>query len=192
MNRTICAFTAMALTVSFAQLASGGQSGTAAEAKAMLERAVTALKANEAAALSQFNDRRDSRFHDRDLCVFCNNLSDGKMTAHPNHALIGMDAHAIRGDLLMQRINDALKDIPEGRVANRLQLPQARDNRACPETIVHNKGWKRGLRSGLLQVAPAVPISSFPKKVITGLHHRFGRVIGETPGITSSEKIASL
>ena len=50
MNRTICAFTAIALTVSFAQLASGGQSGTAAEAKAMLERAVTALKANEAAA----------------------------------------------------------------------------------------------------------------------------------------------
>ena len=117
MNRTICAFTAIALTVSFAQLASGGQSGTAAEAKAMLERAVTALKANEAAALSQFNDRRDSRFHDRDLYVFCNNLSDGKMTAHPNHALIGMDTHAISGDLLMQRINDALKDIPEGRVA---------------------------------------------------------------------------
>ena len=117
MNRAICAFTATALTVSFAQLASGGQSGTAAEAKAMLERAVTALKANEAAALSQFNDRRDSRFHDRDLYVFCNNLSDGKMTAHPNHALIGMDTHAISGDLLMQRINDALKDIPEGRVA---------------------------------------------------------------------------
>jgi hypothetical protein len=39
------------------------------------------------------------------------------MTAHPNHALIGMDIHAISGDLLMQRINDALKDIPEGRVA---------------------------------------------------------------------------
>jgi hypothetical protein len=28
-----------------------------------------------------------------------------------------MATHAISGDLLMQRMNDALKDIPEGRVA---------------------------------------------------------------------------
>jgi hypothetical protein len=83
MNRTTCAFTAIALSVSFAQLASGGQSGTAAEAKAMLERAVTALKVNEAAALRQFNDRRDSRFHDRDLYVFCSNLFRWKNDGTP-------------------------------------------------------------------------------------------------------------
>ena len=51
----------------------------------MLERAAAALKANEAAALNEFNDKHDRRFHDRDLYVFCNTLSDGKMTAHPNH-----------------------------------------------------------------------------------------------------------
>jgi hypothetical protein len=117
MNRIVCAVIAIALTVSLAQWASAGQSGTAAEAKAMLERAVKALKANEAAALKEFNDKYDRLFHDRDLYVFCNNLSDGKMTAHPNHALIGMDTRAISGDLLMQRINDALKDIPDGSVA---------------------------------------------------------------------------
>jgi hypothetical protein len=118
MNRTFCAITAITLTLSLsAELANARQSGTAAEAKTMLERAVAALKANDATALSEFSDKHDKRFHDRDLYVFCNSLSDGKMTAHPNSALIGMDAHAINGDMLMQRINDALKDIPEGSIA---------------------------------------------------------------------------
>jgi hypothetical protein len=97
--------------------ASARQFGTAAEAKGMLERAAAALKANEAAALSEFNDKHDKNFHDRDLYVFCNNLSDGKMTAHPNHALIGMDSHSISGSMLMQKINDTLKDMTEGSVA---------------------------------------------------------------------------
>ena len=117
MNRTFCAFTAVTLSLSLsAELASARQSGTAAEAKAMLERAAAALKANEAAALNEFNDKHDRRFHDRDLYVFCNTLSDGKMTAHPNPSLIGRDSHAIIGDMLMQKINDALKDTPEGSV----------------------------------------------------------------------------
>jgi hypothetical protein len=108
---------ALNLTLSLsAEPASARQFGTAAEAKAMLERAAAALKANEAAALSEFNDKRDRHFHDRDLYVFCNNLSDGKMTAHPNPALIGMDSHAISGNMLMQKIDDALKDMTEGTV----------------------------------------------------------------------------
>ncbi len=37
-----------------------------AEAKALLEKAVAALKANEAAALADFN-KKDSPFRDRDL-----------------------------------------------------------------------------------------------------------------------------
>src|SRR5262245_31558880 len=82
-TRTICAFIVINLTLSLStELASTRQFGTAAEAKAMLERAAAALKANEAAALSEFNDKHDRHFHDRDLYVFCNNLSDGKMTAH--------------------------------------------------------------------------------------------------------------
>jgi len=82
----------------------------------MLERAATALKANEATALKGFNDKYDKRVHDRDLYVFCNSLSDGKMTAHPNSALIGKESHSISGDLLMQKIDDKLQDIPEGTV----------------------------------------------------------------------------
>jgi hypothetical protein len=105
------------LTLSMStQLSSAGQSGSAVEAKAMLERAAVALKANEATALKEFNDKYDKRFHDRDLYVFCNSLSDGKMTAHPNSALIGKDSHSISGDVLMKKIDDKLQDIPEGTV----------------------------------------------------------------------------
>jgi hypothetical protein len=114
MNRTFCAFTAVTLSLHLsAGLANARQSGTAAEAKAMLVRAAAALTANEAAALNEFNDKHDRRFHDRDLYVFCNTLSDGKMTAHPNPALIGRDSHAIIGDMLMQKKSTTLLRTPQ-------------------------------------------------------------------------------
>ena len=47
------------------------QLGTAEEAKAMLRRAVLALKSNEAIALSEFNDPDNKQFRDRDLYIFC-------------------------------------------------------------------------------------------------------------------------
>ena len=60
------AFAALAL------LSSGASFGaepfaTADEAKAMLDRAVAALKSNEAAALKQFNDEKNKEFRARDL-----------------------------------------------------------------------------------------------------------------------------
>jgi signal transduction histidine kinase len=64
--------------VAFAQ--SG--TGTAAEAKAMLEKAVAAVKANEAHALEMFTKGEDG-FKDRDLYVFCGG-PNGNFTAHPS------------------------------------------------------------------------------------------------------------
>jgi hypothetical protein len=82
MNRTLFVSAIAALALLFgAGLSGAQQSGTAAEAKAMLERAVAALKANEATALSEFNDKNNKQFRDRDLYVFCVNMSDGKITA---------------------------------------------------------------------------------------------------------------
>ena len=43
------------------------QSGTAAEARAMLDRGAVALKANATAALTAFNDKNNKEYHDRDL-----------------------------------------------------------------------------------------------------------------------------
>jgi signal transduction histidine kinase len=65
-----------------------GQTGTAAEAKAMLARAVAAIKADEAAALSAFTAGAEG-FRDRDLYVFCGD-ADGITTAHgADGALVG-------------------------------------------------------------------------------------------------------
>ena len=56
--------------------------GTAQEAKAMLERAVAAVKEDKAKALDMFNNG-DGGFKDRDLYVWCANASDGIVTAQP-------------------------------------------------------------------------------------------------------------
>ncbi len=56
--------------------------GTEAEAKAMLEKAIAAMKENKEKALEMFN-KGAGGFRDRDLYVFCANASDGILTAHP-------------------------------------------------------------------------------------------------------------
>ena len=71
-----------ALTLSAA--AFGQEYGTAEEARAMLERAVAAIKQDKAKALEMFNEESGA-FRDRDLYVFCANQSDGIETAHPTH-----------------------------------------------------------------------------------------------------------
>ena len=58
------------------------QYGTAVEAKAMLERAVAAVKEDKAKALDMFN-KGEGGFKDRDLYVCCANASDGIITATP-------------------------------------------------------------------------------------------------------------
>src|SRR5687767_14959456 len=62
--------------------AAQAQYGTEKEARAMLERAVTALKGNKDKALEMIN-KGEGGFKDRDLYVFCANASDGVITAHP-------------------------------------------------------------------------------------------------------------
>src|SRR5262245_18103501 len=59
-----------------------GQYGTAEEAKALLEKAVAAVKQDKAKALEMFN-KGEGGFKDRDLYVACANASDGVVTAHP-------------------------------------------------------------------------------------------------------------
>ena len=56
--------------------------GTAEEAKAMLNRVVTALKEDKKKALEDFNSGNGG-FKDRDLYVLCANASDGTITATP-------------------------------------------------------------------------------------------------------------
>jgi signal transduction histidine kinase len=74
-------YAAVLCTAAFAQTA---EYGTAEEARAMLEKAVEAVKADKAKALDMFN-KGEGGFKDRDLYVFCANASDGVETAHPTH-----------------------------------------------------------------------------------------------------------
>jgi cytochrome c len=68
--------------------------GTAAEAQAMLQKALTEMKANPTAAIAKFN-KADGGFRDRDLYVFCFEMGTGKFTAHPNPAFINTDVRAL-------------------------------------------------------------------------------------------------
>lgn len=95
-------------------LADAQVGATAPEARAMLEKAIAALKADKADALAKF-PRMDSGFRDRDLYVFCFNTSDGKFTAHVSSALMGKDVRTLKAgtDPLGQRMLDTVKGIPE-------------------------------------------------------------------------------
>jgi hypothetical protein len=73
---------AVTLVVSTAASVAAAEFGTPEEAKAMLERAVAAVKEDKAKALDMFN-AGEGGFKDRDLYVYCANASDGILTAHP-------------------------------------------------------------------------------------------------------------
>jgi signal transduction histidine kinase len=72
----------VALIFAAAETSRAGQYGTPEEAKALLEKAVAAVKQDEAKALDMFN-KGEGGFKDRDLYVSCASASDGIVTAHP-------------------------------------------------------------------------------------------------------------
>jgi len=119
MNRRIVTFALASVAILAAAPIAIAQSGTGAEAKAMFDRAVAALKGGEAAALAAFNDKGNKDYHDRDLYVFCYDMTDGKFTAHPNDKLMGTDVRALKAgdDPLGQRIFDTIKNAPEATVS---------------------------------------------------------------------------
>ena len=88
---------ALVLTLSpmaFAQ----GQLGTPEQAKAMLVKAVAAVKADKAKALDMFA-KGEGGFLDHDLYPFCFDISDGKIHpfANPNgKQLFGTDARNLK------------------------------------------------------------------------------------------------
>src|SRR3984957_18189385 len=74
------------------------QSGTAADAKAMLTKTLSALKADKAKTVDEIN-KGEAGFLDRDIYPFCFNLSDGKIVAvASNNAkqFLGTDIRALK------------------------------------------------------------------------------------------------
>jgi hypothetical protein len=93
------------------------QLASAADGKAMLERAIAALKANETSALKAFNDEKNKEFRDRDLYVYCFSLPDGNFTAYQSPVLVGTNIKELKippNDPVGQRAYDAVAKAPEG------------------------------------------------------------------------------
>jgi hypothetical protein len=115
---TIAAASTAVLTLSVTAFAQNEGYGTAVEAKAMLVKALAAVKADKTKALDMFNNG-EGGFRDRDLYVFCGNISDGKTVAvgNPNaKQLLGTDGRTLKdanGKAFGKELNDAYQN-PEG------------------------------------------------------------------------------
>ena len=90
-----------------------GEFGTSAEAKAMLDKAVTAVKANKADALGKFV-KGDGGFKDRDLYPFCGG-PDGNFTAHPT--LLGKSMRELKDKAGTPLGEQIYKAASEGKVS---------------------------------------------------------------------------
>jgi hypothetical protein len=123
MRRTsmITATLGATLALASASFAQQGAFGTADEAKAMLLKAVAAVKADKAKALDMFA-KGEGGFRDRDLYPFCFNLSDGTLHpfANPNaKGLFGKDYRTLKdakGFGFGQVFFDAVTQKPEGQI----------------------------------------------------------------------------
>ena len=100
------------LSLALATSALAADFGTSAEAKAMLEKAVTALKANQATALTMFA-KGEGGFKDRDLYPFCGG-PDGMFTAHPS--LVGKSLKDLKDKSGKPLGEDIYKSATQGKI----------------------------------------------------------------------------
>ena len=116
MMRKLMLGLAASVVLASGAVAQKAEFGTAAEAKAMLEKAAAAVKANKAKALEAFNKGTDG-FKDRDLYPFCANVADGMFTAHPK--LVGKSLKELKdkdGKALGEAIMSTAKEGAIGEV----------------------------------------------------------------------------
>lgn len=106
--------TLAAVLAASASLVWAADFGTEAEAKAMLDKAVAAVKANKADALAQFT-KGEGGFKDRDLYPFCGG-PDGNFTAHPT--LVGKSLKDLKDKAGKPLGEEMYKVAKEGSVAS--------------------------------------------------------------------------
>jgi hypothetical protein len=115
MFRKLMIGTVSALTLSTAAFAQQG--GTAQEAKAMLDKAIAAVKADQAVALAMFL-KGEGGFRDRDLYPFCFRNADGKLLVSPKAVRAGTDIRSLKdakGSAYGEEIYAAAQK-PEGQI----------------------------------------------------------------------------
>ena len=104
-----------ALTLSAAAFAQQG--GTAQEAKAMLDKAIAAVKADPVVAVVMFV-KGEGGFLDRELYPFCFRIADGKLLVSPKAVPAGTDLRTLKdanGSAYGEEIYAAAQK-PEGQI----------------------------------------------------------------------------
>jgi signal transduction histidine kinase len=114
MVRNLVAATFAAL-LAFTGAAFAQASGTADEAKALLDKAVVALKADSKKAIEDFNNPT-AGFRDRDLYVFCAEAPAYNFTAHPKAELRGTPLAALVDKKGKKLGEELIKIAAEGKV----------------------------------------------------------------------------
>ena len=123
--------------------------GPAEEAKAVLEKAVAAVKENKAKALDIFN-KGEGGFKDRDLYVYCANASDGIFTAHPT--LKGKQLRDIKGKHGAPLGETIMENATEGTIKETTYWwPRPGSDKPAREDHLLHEGRRSDLRSRLLQ-----------------------------------------
>ena len=89
--------------------------GTEKEARAMLERAVAAVKENKEKALEMFN-KGEGGFKDRDLYVFCANVSDGVVTVgtlkgEHMQDIVGKKGYPVGKEIMQNATEGTIKEV---------------------------------------------------------------------------------
>src|SRR3974377_2324081 len=93
MFRTLMIGAVSALTLSATAFAQEG--GTPEAARAMLDKAVAAVKADQVVAIAMFL-KGEGGFLDRDLYSFCFRIADGKTLASPKAVPAGTDVKTLK------------------------------------------------------------------------------------------------
>ena len=112
-----------------------------ADGKAMIERAITALKANEVAALKAFNDEKNKEFRDRDLYVYCFSLPDGNFTAYQSPVMIGTNVKELKIPRTFPLGNALTMPLPMPPGRNPSLQFQARHQGARPQRNARSPCW---------------------------------------------------
>ena len=106
--------------------------GTAAEAKAMLEKAIAAVKADKANALSMFI-KGEGGFKDRDLYPFCFDNKNGTVVAGPPF-VIGKDIRTFKDSTGKEFGKENFKGAIEGKIGEVHYLfPRTNDGPPVPK-----------------------------------------------------------
>lgn len=108
------------------------------EAKYMLGRVVTALKADKAKALEQFR-HGENGFRTVDTYVFCVG-PDGVISAHPSAALQGQDVHDLHDKTGNYFIKTMMQDAKPGQISViKYLFPRPGATEAVPKTTYYTR-----------------------------------------------------